>query len=79
MQTNVELPNVLQIAGPMTGHDMVRYSPTQYAEAQKTFDELVGKRGYTAFNQRPNGMSEMTRSFNPAEPVTSLFPRVVGG
>lgn len=48
--------------------------------ARRTFDDLVGKRGYLAYKVRPGGeKGEQIRTFDPTAEAIILVPPMRGG
>jgi hypothetical protein len=61
-----------------TRHFFDRNDPESLAEAERRFQELVG-RGFTAAARVGPGKVSKMQAFNPAVEETVFFPRLVGG
>lgn len=55
------------------------FTEEEHAEAQKRFEELVGTKGYFAYDVDEKGDSKIAKNFNPKAKEVVLVPRMVGG
>jgi len=72
---NVSKLTVLSAAGDFSKD----FTPEAYTEAEETFKELVGSKGYFAYDVDETGQAKITRDFNPNAQEVVLVPRMVGG
>ena len=57
-----------------------RDNAVEVEAARRTFDDLVGKRGYFAYKVRPGGdKGEQIKTFDPSAEAVILVPPMKGG